>query len=264
MPTTAPRYKQQGARAPGPKPPGCAQARTRGGRLAWVLGRNAKGWIAVELDGNANEEGKAYERKSLRWAQFAPGQDSILAAAPPDAPKAPEPPPPPRARRQPKPTQRTPYEEPIDPHNTEDLALSDDDDFYQKWLRETLDSGSDPGGSHDGDKDDDFRAGDMSDDDSAEDTNNDESALSLHTSDLVPRTELQLLLKDAATARESEATAPLATTAQLSRYQPDLGGDKRAMGALTEVVRRQLSRHLELLVETLARSATSLGGMTNT
>ena len=119
MPTTAPRYKQQGARAPGPKPPGCAQARTRGGRLAWVLGRNAKGWIAVELDGNANEEGKAYERKSLRWAQFAPGQDSILAAAPPDAPKAPEPPPPPpRARRQPKPTQRTPYEEPIDPHNT--------------------------------------------------------------------------------------------------------------------------------------------------
>ena len=36
-----------------------------------------------------------------------------------------------------------PYEEPIDPHNTEDLALSDDDDFYQKWLRETLDSGSD-------------------------------------------------------------------------------------------------------------------------
>ena len=60
-----------------------------------MLGRNAKGWIAVELDGNANEEGKAYERKSLRWAQFAPGQDSILAAAPPDAPKAPEPPPPP-------------------------------------------------------------------------------------------------------------------------------------------------------------------------
>ena len=83
MPTTAPRYKQQGARAPGPKPPGCAQARTRGGRLAWVLGRNAKGWIAVELDGNANDEGKAYERKSLRWNQFAPGQDSILAAAPP-------------------------------------------------------------------------------------------------------------------------------------------------------------------------------------
>jgi hypothetical protein len=264
MPTTAPRYKQQGARAPGPKPPGCAQARTRGGRLAWVLGRNAKGWIAVELDGNANEEGKAYERKSLRWAQFAPGQDSILAAAPPDAPKAPEPPPPPpRARRQPKPTQRTPYEEPIDPHNTEDLALSDDDDFYQKWLRETLDSGSDPGGSHDGDKDDDFRAGDMSDDDSAEDTNNDESALSLHTSDLVPRTELQLLLKDAATARESEATAPLATTAQLSRYQSDLGGDKRAMGALTEVVRRQLSRHLELLVETLARSANTENGDTS-
>ena len=61
MPTTAPRYKQQGARAPGPKPPGCAQARTRGGRLAWVLGRNAKGWIAVELDGNASDEGKAYD-----------------------------------------------------------------------------------------------------------------------------------------------------------------------------------------------------------
>ena len=59
-------------------------------------GVNAKGWIAVELDGNANEEGKAYERKSLRWAQFAPGQDSILAAAPPDASAEP-PPPPPRA-----------------------------------------------------------------------------------------------------------------------------------------------------------------------
>ena len=79
MPTTAPATSSK-ARAPDPKPPGCAQARKRGGRLAWVLGRNAKGWIAVELDGNANEEGKAYERKSLRWAQFAPGQDSILAA----------------------------------------------------------------------------------------------------------------------------------------------------------------------------------------
>ena len=111
-------------------PVGAVQAITAGGRVATILERKQRGWFAVELDGNANDEGKAYERKSLRWNQFAPGQDSILAAAPPDAPKAPEPPPPPpRARRQPKPTQRTPYEEPIDPHNTEDLALSDDDDF---------------------------------------------------------------------------------------------------------------------------------------
>ena len=35
------------------------------------------------------------------------------------------------------------------------------------------------------------------------------------------------------------------------------------MGALTEVVRRQLSRHLELLVETLARSANNENGDTS-
>ena len=75
-------------------------------------GARAKGWIAVELDGRANEEGKACERKSTAlWAQFAPGQFSILAAAPPDdAQSAGAAPTTKRARRQPKPTRRTPYE----------------------------------------------------------------------------------------------------------------------------------------------------------
>ena len=258
--------------APGPKPPGCVQVRTKGGRLAWLLGRNAKGWIAVELDGDANDEGRAFERKSLRWNQFASGQDMVILAVPVDKPTEPAmPKPKPRPKRAVVPSPRlaearTTYDEtshePIDPNN-EDEEASLGDDFYQNWLRETLESGSDQGNSHDGENDGDFRAQDDSDDDSAEDTNNDESALSLHTSDLVPRTELQLLLKDAAVARENEKTAPLATTAQLSRYQSDLGSSKKAMGALTEVVRRQLSRHLELLVETLTRSAASENGDTS-
>ena len=54
MPTTAPRYKQQGARAPGPKPPGCAQARTRGGRLA--RGAFCKHMAARAVEGFASQD----------------------------------------------------------------------------------------------------------------------------------------------------------------------------------------------------------------
>ena len=39
----------------------------------------------MELDGHANEEGGANERKSLRY--FAPGQEHLLNAAPKAAPK---------------------------------------------------------------------------------------------------------------------------------------------------------------------------------
>ena len=37
----------------------------------------------VEMDGKANKEGGAFERKSLRRPQFAPGQDALLDSAPP-------------------------------------------------------------------------------------------------------------------------------------------------------------------------------------
>ena len=68
--------------APGPVPEGAVQARTLGGRVAIVLERKQRGWFAVELDGNANDEGEAYERKPLRRPQFAPGQDALLDSAP--------------------------------------------------------------------------------------------------------------------------------------------------------------------------------------
>ena len=35
------------------------------------------------MDGKANKEGGAFERKSLRRPQFAPGQDALLDSAPP-------------------------------------------------------------------------------------------------------------------------------------------------------------------------------------
>jgi len=58
------------------------RVRTLGGRVATVLERRQRGWFVVELDGNANEEGFANERKSLRRPQFAEGQNDILNALP--------------------------------------------------------------------------------------------------------------------------------------------------------------------------------------
>ena len=45
-----------------------------------------RGWFAVELDGNANDEGGAFECKSMRRPMFAPGQDELLNRAPESAP----------------------------------------------------------------------------------------------------------------------------------------------------------------------------------
>jgi hypothetical protein len=44
--------------------------RTAGGRIATVIERRARGWIYVELDGNANDEGGAHEKKSFRNSQL--------------------------------------------------------------------------------------------------------------------------------------------------------------------------------------------------
>ena len=40
--------------------------RTAGGRTATVIEKKQRGWFVCDLDGNANEEGKAHERKTLR------------------------------------------------------------------------------------------------------------------------------------------------------------------------------------------------------
>jgi len=74
---------------PGPVPVGAVQAITAGGRVATILERKQRGWFAVELDGNANDEGGAFERKSMRRPMFAPGQDSVLDSAPDAMPYAP-------------------------------------------------------------------------------------------------------------------------------------------------------------------------------
>jgi len=67
-------------------PPGAPiKVRTKGGREAIVLEKMQRGWFRVALDGNANEEGGANERKSLRY--FAPGQEHLLNALPKAAPK---------------------------------------------------------------------------------------------------------------------------------------------------------------------------------
>ena len=71
---------------PGPVPVGAVQAITAGGRVATILERKQRGWFAVELDGNANDEGGAFERKSMRRPMFAPGQDELLNRAPESAP----------------------------------------------------------------------------------------------------------------------------------------------------------------------------------
>ena len=59
---------------------------TAGGRVATILERNQRGWFAVELDGNVNDEGGAFECKSMRRPMFAPGQDELLNRAPESAP----------------------------------------------------------------------------------------------------------------------------------------------------------------------------------
>ena len=57
--------------------------RTAGGRTATVIEKKQRGWFVCDLDGNANEEGKAHERKTLRRPHgFAPGQDHLLDSAP--------------------------------------------------------------------------------------------------------------------------------------------------------------------------------------
>ncbi|CAH0379430.1 unnamed protein product [Pelagomonas calceolata] len=61
---------------------GPIRVRTAGGREAIVLEKMQRGWFRVELDGNANDEGGANERKSLRRPQLAVGQDHLLDAAP--------------------------------------------------------------------------------------------------------------------------------------------------------------------------------------
>ena len=82
-----PRKKKPKSQAgPGPVPPGAVRARTAGGRVATVLYRKQRGWFAVELDGDENDEGGAYERKTLRRPMFAPGQDELLNRAPESAP----------------------------------------------------------------------------------------------------------------------------------------------------------------------------------
>ena len=84
--------------APRPAPPAPPRnsgapilVRTAGGRTATVIEKKQRGWFVCDLDGNANEEGKAHERKTLRRPHgFAPGQDHLLDSAP-QAPIVPKP-----------------------------------------------------------------------------------------------------------------------------------------------------------------------------
>ena len=56
-----------------------------------MIEKKQRGWFVCDLDGNANEEGKAHERKTLRRPHgFAPGQDHLLDSAP-QAPIVPKP-----------------------------------------------------------------------------------------------------------------------------------------------------------------------------
>jgi len=76
--------KKAGPRgSPGPKPTGSVKVKTAAGRVCYVLEKKQRGYFAVEMDGKANKEGGAFERKSLRRPQFAPGQDALLDSAPP-------------------------------------------------------------------------------------------------------------------------------------------------------------------------------------
>jgi hypothetical protein len=64
------------AQEPPPPPPGSGApilVRTAGGRSATVIQRLGRGWFVVDLDGNENDEGKAFERKNIRRPHgFAP------------------------------------------------------------------------------------------------------------------------------------------------------------------------------------------------
>ena len=69
---------------PRPVPKGPVRARTAGGRVATILYRYGTygRLFAVELDGDADGEGDAFERKSLWRKEFEPGQDELLNSAP--------------------------------------------------------------------------------------------------------------------------------------------------------------------------------------
>jgi hypothetical protein len=69
---------------PRPVPKGPVRARTAGGRVATILYRHGcyGRLFMVELDGDADGEGDAFELKSLYRKAFAPGQDELLNSAP--------------------------------------------------------------------------------------------------------------------------------------------------------------------------------------
>ena len=84
----APAKKPAAAKAPAAaEPEEREQVRTAGGRVATILERRARGWLFVELDGDANDEGGAGERKSLRANTTTPLDAAEPAdEAPADAP----------------------------------------------------------------------------------------------------------------------------------------------------------------------------------
>ena len=53
-------------RGAAPATDGREQVRTAGGRVATIIERRSRGWLFVELDGRASDEGGAHERKSIR------------------------------------------------------------------------------------------------------------------------------------------------------------------------------------------------------
>ena len=131
----------------------------------------------------------------------------------------------------------------------------DEEAFYRAWLQETLDS-DDGDGAYDELKDGDFAVGDSDDDDDEGDDDDDDTGAdgASHSTwgEAVPRGELQALLRDAGAA-VGGARAPLATPEQLGGFTSELGASPESMAALSAVVRAQVGRHFELLVETMAR-----------
>ena len=54
---------------------------TPGGRIATVIEKRGRGWLFVELDGDANDEGGAFERKCIRQ-RASPTNDITRASSP--------------------------------------------------------------------------------------------------------------------------------------------------------------------------------------
>ena len=52
-----------------------------GGRIATVIEKRGRGWLFVELDGDANDEGGAFERKCIRQ-RASPTNDITRASSP--------------------------------------------------------------------------------------------------------------------------------------------------------------------------------------